>query len=254
MHQYPAPIEDDQNPCYCPSISAVSYLQSLRRPLSQKNANAVANAKPKTRYSKSSRFARMLSQAHRNISPSDPQSLLPSFAELLNESMNEEDLSMLQPAVVLSTSSTLMRHERDYSASTSAYFLPSSAQHTAGRAAYPVSSAETRSKTSRHRLTGQNRAGSRASSTFSDLQGPVKHERSSVSVNENSFELSAKADRLNFFPAPARKTEPKEWFSPCSTDTRVGQVGVLTASETRRKMRKLECMFVSVIICASLPG
>ena len=253
MHQYPAPIEDDQNPCYCPSISAVSYLQSLRRPLSQKNANAMTKTKPKTRYSKSSRFARMLSQAHRDISPSDPQSLLPSFAELLNESMNEEDLSMLQAAVDLSTVSTMTRHERDYSAGTSAYFPPSSEQHAAGRAVYSVSSAHTRSRTSQHRPTGQNRSSSHPSSTFSDLQGPVKRERSSISVNENSFELSAKADRLNFFPPPVRKTKPKEWFSPYSTDTRIGQVGVLTASETRRKMRRLEGMFVSVIICASLP-
>ena len=244
MRQFPTPIEDNENPCYCPSISALSYLQSLRRPLVQKNANTLANKRSKSRHSKSARFARMLSQVHCDLSPSDAQFLLPSFSELLNDSMNEEDLLMLQNAAEALSVSVSMDQDHDDSRSSfvdSAYFAHPQEKTFSARVTLSGSNAKHKSEKA---LKTSNRSHGRdlieVSSAFSDLKGPAQHQRSSVSVNANSFELSAKADKLNFFP-PRRKSQPKEWVSPHASNIpdRV-QVGVLTASEARRKMRRLE--------------
>ena len=45
----------------------------------------------------------------------------------------------------------------------------------------------------------RNENSSAAPETFSDLEGPGKREMSLLSVNEGSFELSAKADRILYF-------------------------------------------------------
>ncbi|TCD67810.1 hypothetical protein EIP91_011938 [Steccherinum ochraceum] len=240
-NSYGRPVEDTDNPCYCPSIPALTYLQSLRPPLISKNPNALAigpktsrHFKTKTK-SRSARFARMLSRAHLDPQFSPSGELIPSFTDILNESLDEHDLLALKNAV----QSPATRTDENLSVSSyvsSAYFAPSWEKKTgSSRLHLPSASASKQDRA---------RAGSQGSSTFSDLRGPAKHQRSSVSVNEDSFELSAKADRLNFFPPGSRrKTRPKEWFSPYGggSGSRVrDRQGVLTASEARRKMRMLE--------------
>ncbi|KAH8101836.1 hypothetical protein BXZ70DRAFT_79817 [Cristinia sonorae] len=237
MPVYPTPIEDEENPCYCPRITAVSYLQSLRRPLSQKDKNSLKN---QTRHpKKSARFARMLSQAHHELklSPQNQNAQMPSFLELLNESMNEEDLLILQTAAHSASSRQNLAFSSP-SLGTSTSFAPSWEKKSGSRL-LPRSTIKSRPGKTSPRPIGRDLPGSRASTAFSDLQGPPKHGRSSMSVNDESFELSAKADRLNFFPR-GRKSKPHEWFSPYGSIVRGRHVGTSTASETRRKMRKLE--------------
>lgn len=158
LTKYSTPIIDEQNPFYCPSVPAASFLQSLRQKVSLESH---------------SRHTLGYSQGQDEFST-------PSFAKLLDQSISEEDLLDL-----MYRRPTLPGSPLDEDSSLDSI--------------YPVS----------HRLgyrqpgsdvDRERREPSVASESFSDLQGPMIHERSFLAVNDGSFELSAKADRIQYFP------------------------------------------------------
>ena len=71
--RYSIPIVDDENPCYCPSIPAASFLQSLREKVSKDPL-----VKP---------IPQALSK-----NPEDEDYPCPSFAHVLDQSIGEDDL------------------------------------------------------------------------------------------------------------------------------------------------------------------
>lgn len=138
----------EDNPFYCPSLSATSFLENIRRQHMEST-----NSFDLSRYS--------------------DERPLPSFTELLDQSITADDLLELAYRPVLSDGS-------DHSGS-----IEDSPLLTPDR--------------DRHEFTKEIEQECPLD-TFSDLRGPAKRERSVASVNDASFELSGKANRLVYFP------------------------------------------------------
>ena len=201
---YPEPIVDDENPFYCPSISAVSFLQSVRQ-----NLHIEAN----TRRQKS---------AHTPDFPHDVHHVLfPSFNNLLDRSLDDEDLLQLHYAPRnVSRISAYFRHDLSSSSLGSGPAPSVSADHqNAGGHA--------------HRRSPRHTRVAQTSDSFSEFRGPFKRQRSSMSVNEGSFELSAKADKLQFFST-------RNDFTPYERRGVAQDYGRLTSEELADRVRTLE--------------
>lgn len=173
MKDYDIPLVDEENPLYCPSLPAVSFLESIRRQLHENRGTSRENTPE-------------LSPDH------EDHYLLPSFTRLLDKSLTEDDLLELrynpgQPKTLLG----------DDSGDTSVGSILQSAMFRGfgSSASYVASVSDSVSKQDE------------CSTSFSDLLGPAKRERSLLSVNENSFELSGKADRIQYF---ARGSSPSD--------------------------------------------
>lgn len=159
--KYSTPIVDDQNPCYCPDLPAASFLESLR----QKTTSEPA-------FRQFQQHGDSLDLLH---AADDYEPLCPSFEKLLDQSISEDDLLRL-----VYRRPTPPSPEEDSSLG-SIYSVP--ARHAQYLRSAP-----------------RNEPSMTFSDSFSDLQGPLKHERSILAVNEGSFELSAKAERIQYFP------------------------------------------------------
>lgn len=167
---------DDENPFYCPSMPAVTFLQTIRRKLKIKN---VSNASKKT---------------------------LPSFLQILDQSVDNEDIySLLYPST---PAKDLLHTSSDYSPEpddVSVLFNRTSGRKydNSGPAVPPGLDFHQplpgESKADSHGICGIKRRRADSLDSFSDILGPTKHARSSLTVNESSFELSGKADRIHFF-------------------------------------------------------
>lgn len=157
MKGYDTPLVDDQNPLYCPSIPAVSFLESIRQQLHEPSTANVTHTS--------------------NRSPSSDDYMLPSFARLLDKSVTADDLLEL-----LYHPPGLKFEDSDSSTSSELNDNTEGSMVLAGLDA-PVKQADSFG----------------LPETFSDIKGPVKREMSQASMNEGSFELSAKADRLLYF-------------------------------------------------------
>ncbi|KAJ7464597.1 hypothetical protein FB451DRAFT_1561839 [Mycena latifolia] len=83
MPTYTLPVIDENNPLYCPAITASSYLSSLRRQVRRRNSRAQTQLQPDRKLSS---FAQILDKAlqegerdpFRDLSQSDDESTLPS--------------------------------------------------------------------------------------------------------------------------------------------------------------------------------
>lgn len=157
MKGYDAPLVDHQNPLYCPSIPAVSFLESIRQQL---HGSSTANITHTS-----------------NRSPSSDDYMLPSFTRLLDKSVTADDLLEL-----LYNPPSLKFEDSDSSTSSEPNNDTDGSMVLAGLDA-PV----------------KQEGSLGLPETFSDIKGPVKREMSQASMNEGSFELSAKADRLLYF-------------------------------------------------------
>ncbi|KAF9818789.1 hypothetical protein IEO21_02569 [Rhodonia placenta] len=196
---YTQPIVDDQNPFYCPAITAVAFLESLRHQL--------RDAPPP--YSRS------------------PEGHDISFAERLDQSVDEKDLYRL-----LFRFHPHQSHDLDHNSSVDSSLSAPAYGHSTPvpvpqSVASPAGPVKVRAKRKR----------SRSCDTFSGLLAPPKRERSLQSVNDSSFELSAKAERLRYFKGSADAL-----FSPASHGARgVPEIdGPLTKHELERRICILE--------------
>lgn len=163
MKEHDLPVVDDQNPLYCPAIPAVSFLNTIRKQLHGTG------------------FSPEDEKNALKLSPGSDEHLLPSFTQLLDKSVTADDLLELlyNPAGAekLSSDSDPIEAQDQTCISDQNNFAILSGLDTASR----------------------NENSSAAPETFSDLEGPGKREMSLLSVNEGSFELSAKADRILYF-------------------------------------------------------
>ncbi|EMD33463.1 hypothetical protein CERSUDRAFT_126177 [Gelatoporia subvermispora B] len=78
--------------------------------------------------------------------------------------------------------------------------------------------------------------------SFSDLLGPVKYQRSELSLNEDSFELSAKAERLHYFPLPDESCSGALDCSGSSSFRTAGQAHGHRDGTRRKLERKLHLL------------
>ena len=84
-----------------------------------------------------------------------------------------------------------------------------------------------------HRRSPRHTRVAQTSDSFSEFRGPFKRQRSSMSVNEGSFELSAKADKLQFFST-------RNDFTPYERRGVAQDYGRLTSEELADRVRTLE--------------
>lgn len=185
------PVIDDKNPFYCPALDAVAFLQNLRH------------------------------QLHSGAPVHIPNDCLPSFAECLDRSLDEDELHELSCRIP-----PHLAHSPDVSDLTfSAFFCNQSTPvpHQGWKAA-PLGF-----KAKRKRPMSPD--------TFSDMLAPSKKEKSFQSINESSFELSARADKLRYSRGShdaLYSPYPPKGFKYSVVDARP------TAFELERKIRALE--------------
>ncbi|KIM85071.1 hypothetical protein PILCRDRAFT_380395 [Piloderma croceum F 1598] len=163
---YQIPVIDEHNPFYCPSVSPNSYLATLHKSLSKSNVSA----ENVSLYS----FARILDQKFFDVNEDGspyhqdhrfyavahsgkPISPLPAYSP---PSWETQYLPAYPPGLFSS------KHE----------------QYPVALDVAPV-----------HVLK---RKRSSSSNSFSDLEGPTKHGRSSESIHESSFDISGKAEKI----------------------------------------------------------
>ena len=163
MKDHDLPVVDDQNPLYCPAVPAVSFLKTIRKQLHGTGSGSDDEIKPA------------------KLSPCSDDHLLPSFTQLLDKSVTADDLLEL-------------------------LYNPAGAEKLSNDSDPTGPQDQTYNNDQSHSaiLSGldtvsRNENSSAAPETFSDLEGPGKREMSLLSVNEGSFELSAKADRILYF-------------------------------------------------------
>ena len=165
-------------------------------------------------------------QLHSGTPAHIPSDCLPSFAECLDRSLDEVELQELSRKAI-----PQIVHSPDVSDLTfSTFFCNQSTPvpHRGWQAAPPVPVMKARRKRPM------------SPETFSDMLAPPKKEKSIQSINESSFELSAKAEKLRYFSgsqdALYSPHPPREYgYSDAG--------GAPTAFELERKIRALEGVF-----------
>jgi hypothetical protein len=165
VEKYQIPVIDEHNPLYCPGVSPNSYLAALHESLSKPNV-PVDDV--------SSSFIRILDQNFFEVDEEDS-----SYFH------QDTRLTVVHPrrlAPRLPTCSPLSwdtRHPPSYPPG----LIPSKRdQHTVTPDVVAI-----------HRLK---RKRTSSPHTFSDLEGPTKHGRSSESIHESSFDISGKAEKI----------------------------------------------------------
>ncbi|PCH42550.1 hypothetical protein WOLCODRAFT_72130 [Wolfiporia cocos MD-104 SS10] len=153
------PIIDEQNPFYCPTSTAVVFIEALR--------SQIHGAPPP--YTRS---------------PTD----FPSFAERLEQSINEDDVYQLLYRSLPAVNSS------EVSALHSSFSVPAYDQSTPTRAVRRLPAGDPPGVKAKRKK-------SESLESFSDLMGPPRNERSFQSVNDQSFELSGKVDKIRYWKA-----------------------------------------------------
>lgn len=219
MPVYENPLVDEENPLYCPSVSAVAYLQSIR---SQTHSESKRRKQPSGK-PKSNSSSRIL----------DDQ-LLQSFTSVLDRSLDEHDLAELLFAY------NRTGGEPIESSGSSAGSLSTLSFWSQQKVA-----CETRKTKGMDSSSVSRRSEVHVSSGFNDLQGSSRRGKSSVSINDHSFDLSAKADRLRYFA---------QNFGNSPYDGRLHQNGgngyqyqISGTNSLKRKIRNLEGLFCLLI-------
>lgn len=213
MGDYEVPLVDDENPLYCPSVSAVAFLQTIRRRLHDDDS-ATFDHTP-------------------DLSSGSDEYLLPSFVRQLDKSVTEEDLLELM-------------------------YNPADLQDSNDDNDTGVDSVlQSRALRLEPAIKQEDSPG--LVPTFSDFQGSIKRERSLPSVNEGSFELSAKADRILYFvrdssvsaySVRSRRLRGVHPFRPHPSSTRAL---VTKVEELQTKMTSIqgECPCTALCTCLS---
>lgn len=168
------PIVDLHNPFYCPSVPAQMFLESVREKMKQSGRSTVGNS---------------ILEGTPDLTRTSFEDHPPSFVELLDQSLCDEDLLKLlyQPDDRHRTSASGFRHSS---------FLSTCLAKNWGSLTDGSNSDLPFDRDSLQ----SSRNSTAASHGFSAFAVPAKRERSIVDVNDNSFELSAKADKLRLFP------------------------------------------------------
>ncbi|KAI0806085.1 hypothetical protein BC629DRAFT_1141943 [Irpex lacteus] len=167
-------MSDDQNPFYCPLVPAASFLADVREQVRRRDSaqglqdRALSNTPELTR--------------------SYDEDSFPSFAKILDQSICEEDLLEMHYRP---------DHLRDPLNDDSS-FLSMSSLHWQRQQPAPLFLPRA------PRVLGDGLSGTGKNSpalplTFSDFAVSPRRERSVIDVNEGSFELSAKAEKIRFF-------------------------------------------------------
>ncbi|CCM06606.1 uncharacterized protein FIBRA_08885 [Fibroporia radiculosa] len=192
------PIVDEKNPFYCPSLSAATFLENVRLQF------CCEDPPPYTRTAAES---------------------LPSFPERLHQSLDETDIfKLLCDGPPISTEDETPEY--------------SSVLHSACLVPQCGSTPIIHSNRVVQNRLGAKRKRSISADTFSELLAPPKRERSSQSVNDASFELSAKAGRIRYFGASS-----DTYVSPFSNETLYrtrSSYGDMTKAKMGRRLRALE--------------
>lgn len=220
---YQEPTIDDDNPFYCPSIPAFSFLESVRQ-----KVYLEANTHRQ-------KYARTPDLDH-----DVDQLLFPSFDRILDRSLDEEDLLQLHyvPRNASRFSARLRHDSTSSSLGTDHLHSMPSWRNKDGSLEHHPSHAPARRSSKPIRI--------RTSDSFSEFRGPFKRQRSSMTVNEGSFELSAKAERLHFFPTRAA-------FSPYDLQA-ISQDRKLASAELANKVRVLEGIYGLTYFILLSPG
>lgn len=217
MKDYDIPLVDDENPLYCPALPAVSFLEAIRQQL---------HGSPGPKASDPTTTPELCPDT-----PSDDY-LLPSFARLLDKSVTDDDLLELLYNPERTGIQDLL--DQDDENASSVLDLARTVHNGAERMV-------------------KKEASPGLQQTFSDLDGPVKREKSVLSVNDGSFELSGKADRiLNFFRASS--------YTPYNTRSRRNQHQHIAGengwrariNELQTKISRLEGTFLQFIHVVNL--
>lgn len=181
LTSHTAPVIDEENPLYCPSISAVAFLESVRKKVySNKRLHSSARTP--------------------DLSRTTDELFFPSFHNMLDKSLTEEDLLRLHyfPANA-AMFPTRTRHDSS-SSSLEADSLRSIPSWKNKAGTYNTSSKPSK----RHVPSKRSRPSHvHTSDSFSEFRGPFRREKSAMTVNDGSFELSARAERLHYFPVKA---------------------------------------------------
>lgn len=191
------PTTDANNPFYCPSVPAALFLESIRQKIRQSGQNACDSSRENT--------PELIESSH--------EDLFPSFTKLLDQSMCEEDMLEL----LYRPDNRLLGSAGDSSFSS---VCPSGPFLAYGRG-----------------FSRTSKSSPGISSGFSDFAMPARREMSIVDVNDGSFELSAKADKIHFFShqmlpspdePPARTTRmPRNARSSNSAEALLARVRAL---------------------------
>ena len=166
--------DDEQNPFYCPSLPATVFLDIVRDQVRRRDSVPRLQTR------------KLLNTPE--LTHSFDEDSFPSFAKILDESLCEEDLleihyrpdrlrdSVNDDSSLLSLSSMPWKKQQP----TPFFASGDSKDNLSGSA-------------------GPRKDSSPISFTFSDFAAPARRERSVIDVNESSFELSAKAEKLRFY-------------------------------------------------------
>jgi hypothetical protein len=160
------PVIDEHNPFYCPSVSPNSYLATLHKSLSKSNVSA----ENVSLYS----FARILDQKFFDVDEEDasPYHQDHRFYAVAHSGKSVSQLPAYSPP----------SWETQYlPAYPPGLFSLKHRQYPVALDAAPV-----------HVLKRKRSS----SNSFSDLEGPTKHGRSSESIHESSFDISGKAEKI----------------------------------------------------------
>ncbi|OBZ72512.1 hypothetical protein A0H81_07389, partial [Grifola frondosa] len=199
------PIIDDQNPFYCPAVSARAFIDTLQSQLRSASALGFPD----------------ISDAH-SVS---------SFAKRLQVSITEDDMSDLVRSPALPKALTAPSlHAPVLDDSSSSDQVPG-----LDRSVSPLTRLVEKSGSDVDRKSGFKRKRSSSMDAFSELLASPKHGRSFDEYNDKSFQLSAKAERLQFFP---RNTVPIPVYS--SSPRAYNAAKTSTMSALRRKVATLE--------------
>lgn len=181
-------VTDASNPFYCPSLPASVFLDSIRRKIRHSDQGISDDSLDRTP----------------ELTNSSNEEIFPSFTQLLDQSLCDEDLLELlyQPDERLLDSSG---DNCNSSLASTCPRRPRGGPSMLDRdGVFTLGQTLARSSTDSPRL----------SHGFSDFALPARREMSVVDVNNSSFELSAKAEKLRYFvqkmplspeESPARK-------------------------------------------------
>lgn len=170
MQRYSTPLIDEQNPFYCPTVSATAYINSLRQNLRRNDPNI-----------------------HRELQPQDAQLLL-SFARVLDKAlMQDDDVAESFGSLGAIPDSPDRGPLSDTSSEDLDYPIPAWER-------YQDSSESGNSWIDIGGCLARNRRPvvKRKRTSFSEIRGPPKYARSFQSVHDSSFEIDIKRENLQY--------------------------------------------------------
>ncbi|KAJ3486182.1 hypothetical protein NLI96_g4420 [Meripilus lineatus] len=204
----PIPIIDDENPLYCPSVPAVDYLQAIRKQAHKQppKATSVTSIASNNDHLSRRGYITLSDQQQQQQQEQQQQSqsqLHQSFASLLDSSLDDEDLAELffaynrPDAVDFLNGGNSSGSSSSGSLSTLSVWDRGSLGNRSPPAVPGCSPSGKNGGFPPDLVSGVDVSG--VSSGFSDLRGEGKRGKSSVDLNDESFDLSAKAERIRYF-------------------------------------------------------